>query len=101
MFKKQWVQQVIIGVLIWIIGSAIWSFISNSFHIPGFNWSSVSFIATILFWMFVWQIALPFATSHLNLYIARQNLKFQREQLEYEEHKATLQASTAKEPLID
>jgi hypothetical protein len=83
MFKKQWVQQVGIGILIWVIGSAIWDWISGGFHLPALNWSAIGYLAQVVFFIFMYTVAVPFATGSLNLYFARKNLEFQREQLEF------------------
>src|SRR6266849_5422888 len=101
MLKKQWVQQVLIGILIWVVGSAIWDLISSAFHIPALNWSAIGFLAEIIFFIFVWNVAVPFATQSLNLYFARKNLELQREQLEIEARRSALQAPVAKEPPVD
>jgi hypothetical protein len=101
MFKKQWVQQVIIGVLIWVLGSAIWSLISNGFHIPALNWTSIGILAEIVFFIFIYTVAVPFASQSLNLYFARKNLELQREQMEFEARKAATLSPVTKEPPID
>ncbi len=101
MLKKQWVQQVLIGILIWVVGSAIWSLISTGFHIPPLNWSTIGFLAEIVFFIFIYNFAVPFTTQSLNLYFARKNLELQREQLEIEARRAALQAPVTKEPPID
>src|SRR5713226_7893323 len=101
MFKKPWVQQLIIGVLIWVVGSAIWTLISSGFHIPGFSWSSISFFVEIVFFVFMWNVAVPFAIQSMNFYFARKNLELQREQLEFEARKSTILSPVAKEPPVD
>jgi hypothetical protein len=101
MFKKPWFREILIGSVVWIIGSALWSFISNGLHIPGFTWSSLSIYVSIIFFLFISFVALPFVTHSLNLYFARKNLEFQREQLEYEERRAALQAAQKREPPVD
>lgn len=101
MFKRQWFQQLLIGVSIWIVGSAFWSLISNGLHIPALNWTSIGFLAEIVLFVFIYTVAVPFATQSLNLYFAKKNLELQREQMEFEARKAAILTPATKELPID
>lgn len=84
--KHIW-QQIIIGVVIWIVGSAIWGFISNAFHFPGFDWGYVGSTAGIVFFVLLTTVIIPFIQQSMALYFLRKRREMDREEQDYQERR--------------
>lgn len=83
MKSKETYQQIIIGIIIWVVGSALWGFLSSTFHIPQFNWSYIGSTAMFVFSILLFSVIIPFLQQSMALYFRRKQFEQEKEEQEW------------------
>lgn len=79
--SKETIRQIGIGVVIWIVGSALWGLLSSSLHIPQFDWNYIGSTILLFFSVLFFGVILPFIQQTMRLYFRRK--QFEQDKVEY------------------